>query len=363
MSSHHIRIGVIGAGAIGPSHILAINQVEGCKLAAVCDIRPQAAAALAEENRVPYFTSIRDMLEAGAIDAATIATPSGFHLESALEVIEGGKHLLVEKPLEITPERIDRIIQAADRKGIKLAAVFQSRFRPVAQRLKRLFDCGVIGEIYSGSAYTKRYRTQEYYDSAGWRGTWKVDGGGCLMNQGIHLLDLFTWFLGDVDEVIAITDNIGRNVEVETLALSLVKFASGAKGVIEGATLAYPELPQYLEIFGSRGTVAFTSNRVLRMDLIDPTHEEAAERDALLALTSEHEARDAAAKAARDVPAGTAIPSVDMGHTPVIADFANAIRENRQPLVNGPEARRSVELVTAIYESGRNNSKPVRLRS
>jgi len=359
MKGEKVRIGVIGVGAIGPSHVYSIKRTEGCALAAICDLRAEAAARVAGENGVPYFTSVKDMVSADAVDAVTISTPSGFHLETALEAIEAGKHVLSEKPLEITTERIDRILTAVRRKGVKLGGVFQCRFMPVVRRLKRLVDDGLLGDIYSGSVYMKRYRTQSYYDSAGWRGTWKVDGGGCLMNQGIHYVDLFLWFMGEAQEVIAITETMGRQVEVETLALSLVKFASGARGVIEGTTLAYPELPSYLEIFGSRGTLSFTSEKVLRMDLIDPTPGEAAERDALFALKAEQEAKRATET--KTVAAGTAVPSLDMGHGPVIADFVEAIRTDREPFVNGPEARRAVELITAIYASGRDGSRPVRV--
>ena len=359
MANDSVRIGVIGAGAIGPSHAWSINQAEGCTLAAICDIQPELAARLAEEHGVPSFGSIQEMVEADAVDAVTLATPSGFHLEAALEAIKSGKHILIEKPMEITPDRIDPIIAAADKAGVKLAGVFQSRYRPIAQRMKSLMDSGLVGDVYAGSCYIKRYRTQEYYDSGGWRGTWKVDGGGCLMNQGIHAVDLFMWFLGDVDEVVAISETVGRNIEVETLALGLLKFASGAKGVIEATTLAYPEFSPYLEIYGSRGTMAFEADKVLRMDLMEPTEAEAAERDALLALSEETEA--AKRERMKNVAPGTPIASIDMGHTPVINDFVDAIREDRVPLVDGVEARRPVELISAIYESGRQGSRPVRL--
>ena len=359
MPESKTRIGVIGAGAIGPSHIFAVNGVDTCELTAVCDVRPEAAEALAAEHNVPAFSTVGDMLEADVIDAATLATPSGFHLDTVLEVIEGGKPILVEKPLEITTDRIDRIVAAADAKGVMVAGVFQSRFRPVAEKMKQLLDAGILGQIYSGSAYIKRYRTQEYYDSGGWRGTWAVDGGGCLMNQGIHTVDLLCWMMGDVEEVIGIIDTPGRDIEVESLALGLVKYTSGAKGVVEGSTAAYPELPQYLEIYGSRGTATFSGSALMRLDLMDPTPEEEAARDA---MTAEAEARKAeAAKAPKKVvPAGTPIPNVNMGHTPVVADFIEAIQTGRSPRVDGREARRSVELITAIYDSGKQGSKPIR---
>ena len=360
MSEPKVRIGVIGAGAIGPSHIFAIDQVEGAELAAVCDQVAERAESLAEEHGVPWFKSVGEMLRADAVDAVTIGTPSGFHLETALEVIEGGKHLLIEKPMEIVTERIDRITAAAAAQQVKLSGVYQSRFRPVPQQLKEMVDKGMLGEIYSGSAYTKRYRTREYYESGGWRGTWEVDGGGCLMNQGIHLVDLLVWFMGEAKSAIGMISSVGRPVEVDTLAMGLVEFESGAKGVIEGTTLAYPEFPQYMEIVGSRGTVVFAAERIMSLDLIDPTPAEAAAREELLA--NKKAAEQARAEKRKDTAPGTAVPDLDMGHAPVFEDFVEAIRTGRDPLVPGREARRSVELINAIYESGRNNSKPVRLR-
>jgi len=361
MADQDLRIGVIGLGAIGPSHIFAIDQTEGCEVTAVCDVRADAAAEAGKKHGVPHFTSTGAMLEADLVDAVTLCTPSGYHLEAALQAIEAGKHILIEKPLEITTERVDRIAKAAADRGVKLAGVYQSRFCPVVRRVKQLVDGGLLGEIYSGSAYTKYYRTQEYYDSGGWRGTWKLDGGGCLMNQGIHLLDLYVWFMGDAEEVMARTETKGRNnVEVETLALAVVKFASGASGVLEGTTLAYPGLGTRLEIFGSRGTVALTKGKVLRMDLVDPTPEEAAARDELEEQRKQLEERQAKAPKKKVAP-GTAVPNVDMGHAPIVEDFVDAIRNDRNPFVTGEDARCAVALISAVYESGRHNGKPTAL--
>ena len=358
MSEKSLRIGVIGAGAIGPSHAYSLQQVPQVKLVAICDQREEAATGLAKEYGVDSYTDLAEMLK--VVDAATLAIPSGLHLDPSIQVIEAGRHLLVEKPLEITTERIDRIIQASEmHHDVKVAGVFQTRFAPIVSKLKSLVDGGLLGEIYSGSAYIKRYRTQEYYDSGGWRGTWKIDGGGCLMNQGIHLVDLLLWFCGDVSDVIAHTSSVGREIEVETQAIALLNFRSGARGVIEATTLAYPELPQYLEIYGSRGTLAFSNDKLMRMDILDPTSEESAAKEELIRIGDELE--EEREKMMGEVDAGTAVPTVEMGHGPVIEDWVAAIREDRKPLVDGAEARRSVELITAIYESGKQNGKPVQL--
>ena len=359
MTTDKIRIGLIGPGVIAPSHAFAIDKTETTVLTAVCGRRAEQAAELADQYGAAHYTDIDAMFD--AVDAITLCTPSGAHLEPALDIIAAGKHLLIEKPLEINTDRIDQIVAAAEAKGVVLAGVFQSRFAPVAQRLKSLVDNGLLGEIYAGSAYIKRYRPQSYYDSGGWRGTWDTDGGGCLMNQGIHLTDLLLWFMGEPTEVVGMIESRGRDVEVETLAMGLVRYQSGARGVIEATTLAYPELPEYVEIVGERGTLTFNGNRLQRLDLIDATPAEEAVKEELLRISAELAAERERIIAA--APPGTAVPTVDMGHTPVVADFAEAIRTGRKPLVDGSEGRRSVALITALYESSRNGSQPVQIDS
>ena len=355
-----VRFGLVGAGAIAASHITGINGTPGAELSAICEKNPARVEELKKEYSAPCFTDIEGMLASGLVDAVDITTPSGLHLEPAIKAIEAGVHVLVEKPMEITTGRIDRMIEAAEAKGIKLGCVFQSRFRPLPRKIKSLIDGGILGEIYSGSAYCKLYRTQEYYDSGGWRGTWEIDGGGALMNQGIHTVDFLLWNMGGVEELIAIAESRGRkNVEVETLAIALLKFKNGAKGVIEATTLAYPQLPDYLEIFGSRGTITFNSSSVTRFELIDPSPGEEKARDEVLSWDKQ---KDLHRMDVRKKDVGTVVTSADQGHGPVIEDFIQSIRTGGEPYIPGKEARRSVELITSIYESAKNNSKPVRLR-
>jgi predicted dehydrogenase len=323
-------------------------------LGAICDIRLEAAKRLGDEFGVPCFSDVAEMLASDAVDVVTICTPSGLHLETALQAVEAGKHLLVEKPLEITTDRVDQIVAAGQKKGVKVGCVFQNRFDPLHAEIKQRISTGMLGEIYSGSAYSKYYRAQEYYDSAGWRGTWKVDGGGCLMNQGIHITDLLLWCLGDVESVVGLSRTKGRRVEIETWASGLISFVSGAVGVLEATTLGYPGQSAHLEIIGSRGTADFGGGELLRLDLIDPSSEEIAWKDGVLAQQDER--RAASAKDAPVAP-GTPIAQVDMGHTPVFQDFVDAIVNDREPLVNGEEARKSVELITSIYRSSDESGK------
>lgn len=355
----NVRFGIIGAGNIAPCHIYAIENTEGAELGAVCcGVVPQQAAKLANEHDACGFSSTDEMLNSDLVDAVVVCTPSGYHLDSALKVIEAGKHLLVEKPLEITTDRIDTIISAAKKKGVKIASSLQRRFLPTSLAVKEILDKGILGDIYFGTAFSMWYRTQEYYDSGVWRGTWEVDGGGCLMNQGIHTVDLFLWLMGMPKSLMAMTQTLGRNLEVETLAVAMLDFANGAKGTIHCTTLAYPgTTPSSIEIVGSKGTIAFDEKKVIRFDLIEPT-EESEKLKAKIFADQDARAVEEAEKAKNVVP-GAPITNIDMGFRPIYREFIDSIKNDREPTINGNEARKSVEVITKIYKSSQNGSEKI----
>lgn len=354
-----VRVGVIGLGGISPSHIYAIHKTEGAELTAVCDVNPAVAERVGSQEQVAWFTGVESMADAGKVDAVTICTPSGYHREAALIAARRNLHLLIEKPIDITVEGVDEIIHAADESGVVLAGVFQSRYLETIQMIKKLLSEDFLGQIYSGSVYIKRYRSQEYYDSSGWRGTWDVDGGGCLMNQGIHFIDIFQYLMGDIADVRAFIDSRGRDVDVETMALALVNFKSGASGVIEATTLAYPEFPPRMEIYGSGGSLVFAGQEILSCDLVRPDAIRQQQRAALLDLSRQVNERDLRQQSKAEP--GTAIPAVDMGHCPVMNDFIQAVKTGHDAFVNGQEARKAVAIICAIYQSGRNNGSLVKM--
>lgn len=354
MRKDPIRFGIIGTGAIAPSHAYAISHSEDACLAAVCDVHLESAEKFGKARGVPFFSSVADMLAADVVDAVSVCVPSGFHLDVALPVLAAGKHVLIEKPLEITIARIDRLIQEKDKSGAKVGCIFQARFNTFFRQVKERLDSGLLGEIFYGNAYSNYYRAQDYYDSASWRGTWKVDGGGCLMNQGIHTVDLFLWLMGRAKSVVGTAKTKGRRVEVETQAHALVEFDSGASGVIEASTVAYPGDPPHLELIGSRGSISFAANGLLRMDIIDPTADEIKWRESFMVKKAH-----AGGTAPSGGSASVAITGEDMGHGPVFADFINALRDGGEPFVTAEEARRSVSLIESIYESSRNGRSVV----
>jgi predicted dehydrogenase len=234
--------GIIGCGMISAFHARAIADVRGAKLVACFDTRADAAEKFAGEHDCTAYNELAAMLGDPKLDMVTIATPSGAHLEPAIAAARAGKHVIVEKPLEITLKRCDRIIDACAKAGVQLGAIFPSRFHDSSVTLKRAIDGGRFGRLTVGDAYVKWFRTQAYYDSGAWRGTWALDGGGALMNQAIHSVDLLTWLMGPVVEIRANTATLAhQRIEVEDVAVATLKFAHGALGLLEATTNAEAE--------------------------------------------------------------------------------------------------------------------------
>ncbi len=282
------------------------------------------------------------MLADPAIQAVSVCTPSGAHMEPALAVAAAGKHVIVEKPLEVTTERCDQIIDACEKAGVRLVAIFQSRFHESARLLKQAVDQGRFGKITLGDAYVKWYRSQEYYDSGAWRGTWKLDGGGALMNQAIHSVDLLLWMMGPVAEISAMTATMTHErIEVEDIAIANLKFKSGALGVIEATTTAYPGALKRIEICGSEGSAVLEEEAIKQWQFAKETPEDA--------MIRERMANSNATGGGASDP--TAIGH--HGHTKIIEEAVAAISENRPSILDGKEGRRSIELIRAVYESAK----------
>ena len=256
-ATREYRFGIIGLGMISHFHAKAIQAMKGARLVAVASRSKAKANEFAAQYGAEGLGSYRALVERDDIDIVTICTPSGAHLEPAILAAEHGKHIVCEKPLEVTLPRLDRMIEVCRRRRVLLGGIFPSRTSEVYQRIKQAVDAGRLGRITLGSAYVKWWRTQAYYDSAAWRGTRKLDGGGCLMNQGIHTIDLLQWFMGPAVEVRAFTACMAHTrIEVEDVAVAAIRFKSGALGVIEGATSAWPGHAKRIEICGDQGGVA-----------------------------------------------------------------------------------------------------------
>jgi predicted dehydrogenase len=339
--------GIIGCGMIAEYHTRAINEIENARVAAAWSRNPASSAKIATlaDGDCQTFDDLDAMLAVPGLDVVCICTPSGAHLEPAVAAARAGKHVVVEKPLEITLSRCDAIIDACDAAGVRLCTIFPSRFTPANIRLKEALELGRFGRLTLGDTHVKWWRTQEYYDSGGWRGTWELDGGGALMNQAIHNVDLLTWLMGDVTAVTALTATLAHHrIEVEDTAVAALRFASGALGTIEAATSAYPGLLKRTEIHGDRGSARVEQDDITLWDFQEK-------------VPSDNEIH--AAMAGRSgFAAGASDPRgiTHTGHRDQLADFLHAIDRGGIPRVDGREGRKSVEIIRAIYRSAQTGS-------
>jgi UDP-N-acetyl-2-amino-2-deoxyglucuronate dehydrogenase len=321
----------------------AIRKVAGASVVAFCDNVRAAAEARAAQFGGVVYTNVEDLVGNPDVDAISICTPSGLHMEAAVAAATAKKHVMVEKPMEITLERVEQIISVCRSNGVKLGAIFPRRFMDSSQVLKNAIDSGKFGTIVLADVYIKWFRTQEYYTSGGWRGTKQYDGGGALMNQGIHGIDLLQWLLGGVERVTAFTATRAHTgIEVEDVAVASLQFRSGALGAIEGTTGAWPGTKIRIEISGSDGTVVMEDESFLTWQFRRETPEDENIRNRF---------RQADALASGGATDPRAINSE--GHRRQFEDFVAAIREDRPPRIDGAEARSAVAIITAIYRSAR----------
>jgi UDP-N-acetyl-2-amino-2-deoxyglucuronate dehydrogenase len=332
--------GIVGCGMISRFHARAIADVPGAKLVACFDRNLENAKKLAAEVGCRAYSNYDEFLADKEVQIVTIGTPSGAHMEPAVAAAKAGKHVIVEKPLEITLEKCDAIIRACQENNVKLSTIFPSRFHEPAVEIKNAIDAQRFGTITMGDAYVKWFRTQQYYDSGLWRGTWELDGGGALMNQAVHSVDLLTYFMGPVVEVTAQWGTLAHErIAVEDTVVATLKFANGALGVIEASTAAYPGYLKRIEISGSAGTAVMEEEDIKVWDFA-----------AKLPADEAVHARMASSKSSGG---GASDPSAigHHGHARQFAEMVQAIEQNREPAVNGPEGRRSIEIILAIYKA------------
>ena len=333
---------IAGCGMISRFHAMAIGELKRGRLITVCDLNEKSAERIAEEFGAEWTTDYNALLVRDDVDIVNICTPSGAHMECAVGAARAGKHVMVEKPLEVTLARCDRIIDACNKAKVKLGVIFPSRYHEASQLIKKEIERGRFGRLTLGDAYVKWYRSQKYYDEGGWKGTVRYDGGGALMNQSVHAVDLLLYFMGAAAKVTAMTGTLAhKRIEVEDTAVAAVEFKSGALGTIEGATSVYPGFLKRIEISGEKGTAVLE------------------EEDIKLWRFEKETARDKRIRkkfAARTTSGGGASdPSAISfeGHRRQLEDFIDAIEKDRKPLVDGVEGRRAVELILAIYKSSR----------
>jgi predicted dehydrogenase len=331
-----MRVGLVGGGNITSTHARAVSAIPGAEVVAIHGTNSDKVNQLASHFGVKAFTDFDEFLRYRPMDMVIIGSPSGMHAQQGIAAARQGLHVLVEKPLDIRTTQVDALIAACERTGVKLGVIFQDRLKPDIIRLRRLIAEGMLGRLLLADARVKWYRPPEYYSGSRWRGTWSFDGGGALMNQGVHTVDLLLWLLGDVCDVQARTATMLHSIETEDTALALLEFSSGAFGMLHATTAAYPGYARRLEITGSEGTVVLENDRIIAADL----------RSQVPGVARPHDR-------ATSESAASPVVSDIRGHQSVIEDFLGAISENRAPACDGHEGRRSVSLIEKIYQVAR----------
>lgn len=333
---NRLGFGIVGCGVISNWHAKAIGEIEGIRLIGVTDVYKDSRDKFALNYGVHSFDSTDEMFANNEIDVVCICTPSGLHAPLALQAAEAGKHIILEKPMALNLKETDEIIAACKKNNVKLTVISQLRFTDAVTRLKEAVDQGLLGKLIMGDIYMKYNRSQEYYDKSGWRGTWKMDGGGALMNQGIHGIDLLQYIMGPVKSVFAHTRTLVRDIEVEDSAIAILEFQNGALGTIQGTTSIYPGSPRVLEINGDKGTIALEEDSIIKWIIEGQEMPEG-----IVMGNSNYNSSSNSS----DFSTG--------GHTFQIRDMAQAIWEDRKPLVDQYEGKKPIEIIMAIYESSR----------
>lgn len=352
-----VRFGIIGCGAIGPTHAEAISQIEGAELAGVCDVVGERASKLGDKFGVPAFTRLDPLLK--RCDAVCVCVPSGNHSQIGVRAARAGKHVVCEKPVDVNLRNARKLIETCRGAGVKLTVISQHRFAKDIQKVREAAQNGGLGNLIMGEMYTSWYRTQAYYDSGAWRGTWKLDGGGCLMNQGVHYVDMLQWIMGGVRSVQALMRTCAHKIEVEDVAYALVEFKNGAVGMIHGSTSSYPGFAERLEIRGLYGTAILEGDRVKawHVDPDAPADTSPYGKGVLKQPTPSLHTHDPAEAAGTGASDPTAIWGEQ--HRLQLADFTDAIRSGREPFITGEMALEPLKVILAVYRSARLGGRKV----
>jgi predicted dehydrogenase len=329
-----IGFGIVGAGMVARYHARAIEATSGARLAAVCRADAALAAEAASEFGVPCEASLQALLDRPDVDAVCLCSPSGLHPEQTLAAARAGKHILVEKPMALRLAEADAMIAACREAGVRLGVALQRRTDPATRELHDAIRAGELGQLLLGTVSVPYFRPQSYYDSAAWRGTWSLDGGGALMNQGIHLVDLLLWLMGGEAEVVGASGGVvNHEIEVEDCVVAALQFSAGARGTLVATTAAAPGFPHRVEIYGTRSGAQIEGDSLVRWE------------------GEEVRIRPQTSNPAEAGSGGSPTGISTVGHTLILQDFVASIRDGRDPLVSGVEGRRSLALILAVYQA------------
>ncbi|MCF8011604.1 MAG: Gfo/Idh/MocA family oxidoreductase [Clostridiales bacterium] len=336
-----IRFGIVGCGHISKKHVSAIQQLEDADLVAVCDSDLDRANSFVEQNNIAVYSDYDEFIHDNKIDAVIICTPSGLHASMGEKAALGGKHLLIEKPFVLDLKDGNKLVEVCKQQGVKLGVVHPNRMKPAVQALHRAIKDNWFGKITHVNATLRWNRNSNYFKSAAWRGTREYDGG-ILLNQAIHNIDLLNWLVGPVEEVFAYGTTRLRDIEVEDVCVSSLRLQNEALGIIESAITLYPEnLEETLSIFGSEGTAVLGGKTLSRI------------QEWKFSCLSENDAL----KQVEEINSR----KINVGHNEIVRDFVSAVLNERDPLVSGEEALKTIQLILSIYNSI-DNHVPVKVK-
>lgn len=331
MSTGTLRFGIIGTGAIAGHHIASIRELPDCEVVALASSTEERAKEAFRKFGIKTYANFQHLLEQEQLDVVCVLTKSGAHLEPTLLAASKGIHIITEKPLEVSLDRADQMIQACAQSNVHLACIFQNRFTPAYRQLRQIVDSGKLGRLLLGNAYIKWYRAPEYYTNSDWKGTLAGDGGAAFINQGIHTIDLLLDIMGDVREVVGKVRTMVHPIEGEDLGVAMLEFKSGALGAIQAGTSLYPGYPERLEVFGEKGSIILEGGKIKEWNVpgFEPVRLEPVN------------------------PSGASDPmAIDYKmHLAQFSAIVNDLRNGTQPPVTGTEARKSLALIQAIYTS------------
>lgn len=350
-----IRFGVVGCGAIHGVHCDALQSIDGAILTAVFDSDAARAQLAAQKYGVIAARSWKEFYE--LTDAVIVCTPSGTHADLGIAAAKAGKHVVVEKPMDVTFEKAQGLVDTCRAAKVKFTTISQHRFSAAIRSLKLAAENGDLGPLVLGDAIIKWYRTQAYYDSGGWRGTWALDGGGCLMNQGVHYIDMIQWIMGGVKSVQARVRTLSHDIEVEDNAVAIIEYKNGSMGVIQGSTSCFPGFAERLEVHGRNGSVVIEGDRI-KLWRIDAQAAQMGKYGGgvMMQPTPSLHLSQQPADENED-------PTAIWGeqHRLQLEDFVEAIRADRDPFITGEESLEPLKVILAIYESSQSNGQKVEI--
>ena len=326
-----LGVAIVGCGMIAGFHLRAFRNIPRVEICGVWNGTAEAAERFAGSNRTNAYPSFEELLADKSLDLVDICLPSGLHAEYGCRAAQSGKHVVVEKPVDVSLEAAGRLIKTCEEAGVFLAAVLQNRFAPSVSKVKQALEQNLLGKIIAGEATVKWYRENRYYQSSNWKGTKRLDGGGALINQSIHTIDLLLWFLGNVKSVASLVRTARHSIEVEDLAVAIAEFENGAVASVTGSTALKPGFPERIELYGEKGAIALEAGRIVRWKVDDQREEDFLDQSPSNCASAD--------------PSGISIEN----HQRQFEAITGAILKGEQPPVSGTEALRSLKFILDVY--------------